>query len=256
MNTSDPLNDTSQDDMTLFEGSNYTKQIAIGMILAAVYAVSVMIPMSGFIAATGVASTISFTICIAPLFGVLLGPSKGAVFGMIAGILATFVSTAVGGLYLFVPTIIFGPAIAGLLGGLCLSRTTEVKGLIVPGPLLTSLYFVLIIVLFLVPNSVAWWFITPYILAAIVALILQFKEIDVKGESTVTLRYLFIIFLAVIGTFADFSMMTLGAVYILAVPAEVFGFVIFPIMLVERTAAVIVSAIVLSIVLKTFKDQL
>lgn len=255
MSTPEPVNDISQDDMTLFEGSNYTKQIAIGMILAAVYAVSVMIPMSGFIAATGVASTISFTICIAPLFGVLLGPSRGAAFGMIAGILATFVSTAISGLYLFIPTIIFGPAIAGLLGGLCLSRTTEVKGLIIPGPLLTSLYFVLIIVLFLIPNSVAWWFITPYILAALIALALQFKEIDIKTESAGPLRYLSIILLAIIGTFADFSMMTIGAVYILAIPAEVFGFVIFPIMLVERTVAVIVSGIVLSVVLKTFKDQ-
>ena len=120
---------------------------------------------------------------------------------------------------------------------------------------MTSLYFVLIIVLFLIPNSVTWWFITPYILAALIALALQFKEIDIKTESAGPLRYLSIILLAIIGTFADFSMMTIGAVYILAIPAEVFGFVIFPIMLVERTVAVIVSVIVLSVVLKTFKDQ-
>lgn len=253
MNSSETPNESTPEEMTLFEGSNYTKQIAIGMILAAIYAVSVLIPMSAFIGATGIASNISLTICIAPLFGVLLGPSRGFVFGLIAGVLATFVF---GGLYLIVPTIILGPAIAGLLGGLCLTRTTTVKNIRIPGPALTAIYFVIIILLYLIPNASAWWFVTPYMLAAGVAIILQIKEVDVKSASPGPLRYLFIILLAIIGTFGDFSMMTLGAVYIWAIPADVFGFVIFPIMLVERIAAVAISAIILSIVLATFGDQL
>jgi hypothetical protein len=51
-------------------------------------------------------------------------------------------------------------------------------------------------------------------------------------------------------------MMTMGAVYIAAIPADVFGFVIFPAMLIERTAAAIVSAVVAAAVLYTFKDQI
>ena len=256
MNSSETPSESTPEDMTLFEGSNYTKQIALGMILAAIYAVSVMIPLSGFIAATGVTSSISLTICIAPLFGVLLGPSRGFVFGLIAGVLATFVSAAFGALYLIVPTIILGPAIAGLLGGLCLTRTTTIKNIRIPGPTLTAIYFAIVIFLYMIPNASAWWFVTPYMLAAGVAIILQFKEVDVKTKSHGALRYLFIILLAIIGTFGDFSMMTLGAVYILAVPADVFGFIIFPIMLVERIVAVAISAIIMSIVLATFSDQL
>ncbi|MHA2374301.1 MAG: hypothetical protein ACXAEB_14930, partial [Candidatus Thorarchaeota archaeon] len=108
----------SEPDMELVEGSSSTKTIAVGVILASVYGVMALLPMSGFLAATGVTSFLSFAICIAPLFGLILGPTRGFVFGLIGGFLATMFSFVFGGgVYLFVPTAFLGPAMAGLFTG-------------------------------------------------------------------------------------------------------------------------------------------
>ena len=238
-----------EEKMELFQGSVSTKQYALGVVLAAVYGMSSLIPVSGFIVASGIVAQISFTILIAPLFGILLGPYKGALFGLVGGLITAFLSVVVPSVVLIVPTVVLGPAVSGFLTGLCLNRETSL-----PGGFITAGYLVVIIILYLIPNSTAWWFMLPYGLAAVVALILQVTGFEFKPMDTKAFRY--ILPLTLIGTIADFSMMTMGAVYIAAIPADVFGFIIFPAMLIERTAAAIVSAIVAAAVLYTFRDQL
>lgn len=243
------IEDETEQKLELFEGgAAATKQYALGVVLASLYGIGALIPVSGFIVTTGVVAQISFTILIAPLFGILLGPWRGFVFGLIGGVITAFLSLMVPSVVLVVPTVILGPAISGFLTGLCLDAK-ETKG-----GLITAAYLAIIIVLYLLPNGQAWWFMTPYILAAAVAIVLQLIGARFEPSSMRSVRY--ILPLALIGTITDFSMMTMGAVYILSLPAELFGYVIFPAMLVERTIATVFSAIAASIVFMAFRDQL
>ncbi len=239
-----------EEHMTLLPTNSNTKILVVGVMLAAVYAVGNLIAISGFIGASGVVASISLAIVIAPLFGILLGPYRGGMFGLIAGFLGAYISTFVAGVSLVVPTVILGPAISGVLTGLCMRR----KSYRLPGPLLTAIYLSVIIVLYLIPNASAWWFILPYALAVVVSLALQLTDIRFNPSSQGLVEYAQLIPLTFIGTITDFSMMTMGAVYILNIPAIVFGTIIFPAMLIERTIATIGSAIVASLVLIAFQD--
>ena len=112
-----------------FKSTSSSKIIAVGAILSAVYAITVALPMSQFIGPAGSGSILSFAICIAPLFGLLLGSRYGFVFGLIGGLIAAFVSLQFGGLVIAIPTIILGPALSGLFVGLCLKPVTEFRSL-------------------------------------------------------------------------------------------------------------------------------
>lgn len=254
----DPMNQDQSDDIQLesFQSTSSSKLIAVGAILSAVYAIAVVLPMSQFIGPAGSGSILSFAICIAPLFGLILGPRYGFVFGGIGGIIATIVSTQFGSLYLIIPTIILGPAVSGLLVGLCLKPVTEVGSLKIPGPALTAIYFLVVILLYLLPLSEAWWFILPYVLAMLTALTLQILRFKFDARASFSRIPLQIIPLTLIGSLADFSMMTLGSVYLLQLDAFVFGTIIFPVMLLERTASVILSALVAGVLLTAFRNEL
>ena len=240
------MNIERMDTWTLFNEQTPTQQIAVGVMLAALYAVSIMIPISGFIAAAGFVSTISLSICIAPLFGVFLGPYRGAAFGLIAGLLATMVSAAFGSLYLIVPTIIFGPAIAGLLTGFIVEQRNETW--------LATIWFLVVVVLYWAVNFQTWWFVTPYMLAAVVAPIIPISGLRYDMERKGVWRFLQYVPLMLVGTIADFSPMTIGAVYILNIPADIFGFVIFPVMLLERALATIIASVLAFVIASTFQE--
>ena len=237
------------------EGRSSAQVFAVGVILASVYGVSTLLPMSGFIAAVGVTSTISFSICIAPLFGILLGPARGFAFGLVGGAVGSYFAVYIGGVPLAVPTVVLGPAMSGLFTGLCLGRTTTVRGLTVPGPIFAFLYLILIIVLYLIPDYAAWWFMAPYVLAAVLCLCLQAREVEFVPSAKRFALYVKLLPFTLIGTITDFSMMTMGAVYLLGLPATLFGYVIFPVMLVERTTATIVSCIIAAAVIVTFRGS-
>ncbi len=253
----DPMNEDQTETIELesFRSRSSSRIIAVGAILSAVYAITVLLPMSQFIGA-GSGSILSFAICIAPLFGLVLGPRYGFAFGGIAAILATIVSIQFGSLYLLVPTIILGPAISGLLTGLCLRPITDFQGIKVPGPIITAMYLFLVVLLYLLPLYEVWWFILPYVLAAAVAIILQLSRFRFDSAASFSRIPLQILPLTLIGSFADFSMMTLGSVYILGLDAFVFGSLIFPVMLIERTVSVIISAIIAGVLFTAFRNEL
>jgi hypothetical protein len=239
--------------MELFETTSETKRVAIGVILAALYAVLAVVPLSAFI---GAASIISFAICIAPIIGIILGPLRGFAFGLMAGVLATFVLMVTPfNLYLLMPTIILGPAIAGLFVGLSTRRITKMGGVSVPGPFITALYLLIIISIFLVARLEAWLFMTPYVLAVVVALVLQIVGIEFDLEKSGTSKYLQILPFTFLGAILDHSMMVMGSVFILGLEAGLF-FGIFPVMIVERTIATIVGAVVAFAVLTVLRGEL
>jgi hypothetical protein len=240
--------------MTLIGGSSEVKTIAVGVLLAALYAVLAAVPLTPFI---GASSLLSLAILIAPLFGLLLGPWKGLVFGFLGGITATMVSTLTlgGGVYLLLLPTILGPGLAGLFVGLSLHPRTQIGVYRVPGPILTALYLVFIILLYEIPNFSAWWFMLPYILAAVVAFALQFKKVNFNPLSEGVKKYLQLFPLTLIGAMVDHSMMAMGAVYILEIPAIEFGLFIFPIMIIERISAIIISAIVASVIITVFQTE-
>ncbi|MFW9833654.1 MAG: hypothetical protein ACFFEK_06640 [Candidatus Thorarchaeota archaeon] len=233
--------------MELLATTSETKRVAVGVILAALYAVLAVVPLSTFI---GAASIISFAICIAPIMGIVLGPLRGFVFGLIGGILAAMISMVMPfNLYLVIPTTIAGPAIAGLFVGLLTHRRSVI------GVLATALYLLSIIGLFLVPRFDAWIFMTPYFLAVIVALCLLIVGIKFNLDKKGVAKYLQFLPFTFIGAMLDHSMMAMGSVYILGLDAGLF-IGIFPLMLIERTIATIVGAVVGFIVLKVLGGEL
>jgi len=239
--------------MELLETTSETKRVAIGVILAALYAVLAIVPLSAFI---GAASIISFAICIAPIIGIIMGPLRGFVFGLIGGVLATIVLMVTPfNLYLIMPTIIFGPAVAGLFVGLSTHKFTKVANTSFPGPFLTAIYLLLIISIFLVARLEAWLFMTPYILAVIVALCLQYVGIEFDLDKQGTSKYLQILPLTFLGAMLDHSMMAMGSVFLLNLEAGLF-IGIFPLMLLERTIATVVGAIVGFIILTILRNEL
>jgi hypothetical protein len=239
--------------MELFETTSETKRVAIGVILASIYAVLAIVPLSAFI---GAASIISFAICIAPIMGIILGPLRGFAFGLIGGVLAAMVLMVTPfNLYLIMPTIIFGPAIAGLFVGLSTQRLTKVANTSIPGPFFTAIYVLLIISLFLVARLEAWLFMTPYMLAVIVALCLQYVGIEFDMDKEGTSKYLQILPFTFLGAMLDHSMMAMGSVFLLGLEASLF-IGIFPLMLLERTIATFVGAIVGFAVLTLLKGEL
>ncbi len=234
--------------LELFSTSTETKKVAVGAILIALYAILALLPMSGFIGATGFSSILSFSICVAPLIGILLGPWRGFGFGLIAGIIATIVSIPIGGVYLIIPTTILGPAVAAFFTGLALKRTTNIKEYEIPGPIITAIFLFIIIFLYEIIDYSAWWFMLPYILAAILTLTFQIK----KFEFNVKKSYFQLIPFTFLGAMLDHSMMVIGSVYLLQIPSEVFGYAIFPAMLIERTAATFLGAILGYIIIRLF----
>ncbi|MDH4213441.1 MAG: hypothetical protein OEV85_05935 [Candidatus Thorarchaeota archaeon] len=245
--------DANSQAMELFGTSSQTKKIAVGVILIALYAVLALLPMSGFIGTAGLSSILSFAICVAPIIGIIMGPWKGFVFGLIAGIIATIVSLPFGGgVYLIIPTTIMGPAVAALFTGLSLKRVTKVANTSIPGPLFTAIYLAIVIALYEIVVYEAWWFMLPYMLAAIVAAVFQIKRFEFNPSRS----YLQLIPFTFLGAMLDHSMMAMGSVYILQIPAAVFGFVIFPVMIVERIIATLLGALLGFIILKIFGEEI
>ncbi|MDF1540442.1 MAG: hypothetical protein P1Q69_16220, partial [Candidatus Thorarchaeota archaeon] len=148
--------------------------------------------------------------------------------------------------------LILAPGISGLLTGLC--TTPYIKGRWVPAAGLTALYLWAVIAMYEIVNYQAWWFMSYYGIALIVALMLQLTYTELDFQDFGKNQILRLIPFALIGTITDFSMMTMGAVYILQLPALLFGIVIFPVMLIERTAAIIISTIVVIAVVKAFPE--
>ncbi|TFH01250.1 MAG: hypothetical protein E4H14_18780 [Candidatus Thorarchaeota archaeon] len=239
-------------DMELIGTSSETKKISMGIILIALYAILALIPMSAFIGAAGLSSILSFAICIAPLLGIILGPWRGFGFGLVAGIVATIVTLPFAAVYLIIPTTIFGPAIAALFTGLALKRTTKVSGFKIPGPVVTVVYFIIVIVLYEIVVYEAWWFMLPYMLAVVVTLVFQIKNFEFDPKKS----YLQLIPFTFLGAMLDHSMMAMGSVYLLQIPAFVFGFVIFPAMIIERIIATLLGALLGFVILKVFGDEI
>ncbi|MFW9767309.1 MAG: hypothetical protein ACFFF9_09905 [Candidatus Thorarchaeota archaeon] len=245
--------DADDQEMILIGKPSETKKITVGIILIALYAVLALLPMSGFIGPAGFSSILSFAICVAPIMGILLGPWRGFGFGLIAGLTATMVSLPFGGgVYLYIPTTIVGPAVAALFTGLSLKRTTKVANTTIPGPLVTAIYLVIIIILYEIAVFEAWWFMLPYMLAAILAIVFQVKMFEFDPKKS----YLQLIPFTFLGAMLDHSVMAMGSVYLLEIPAVVFGYAIFPAMLVERTIATLLGALLGFIILKVFGEEI
>jgi hypothetical protein len=101
----------------------------------------------------------------------------------------------------------------------------------------------------------AWIFMTPYILAVIVALCLQIVRIEFDLDKKGTYKYLQILPFTFLGAMLDHSMMAMGSVYLLGLDAGLF-ITIFPLMILERTIATIVGAIVGFVVLTVLRSEL
>ncbi len=117
-----------------------------------------------------------------------------------------------------------------------------------------AIFLAVIIVLYEIPNYSAWWFMTPYLLALIIVLLLQVRSIEFNPDRQGPLRYLQLLPFTFIGAMLDHSMMAMGSVYLLMLDPAIFGFVIFPLVLLERGLAAIVGAVIASVILGAFRN--
>ena len=103
-----------------------------------------------------------------------------------------------------------------------------------------------------------WWFMLPYMLAAVIALVLQFKNITFDPNRTGYHKYLQLIPFTFVGAMLDHSMMAMGSVFLLDLPPVVgFSFaLIFPLMILERVVATILAALVGFIILRYFGNEI
>ena len=233
-------------DLTYLEGHQDSVLFAIGAILAALYGLGSLIPFSVFI---GGAATISLTLLVAPLFGILLGPWRGGYFGLVGGTIAFAVGGS-GGLYQLIPFLFLAPAISGLLTGLCAHPQQASRR--IPGGFLTAAYLVSIIILYEVVDFDGWWFMSYYFVAVIAAIVLQMSSSSLDFDELRENKIARLVLLAIVGAITDFSLMTMGAVYILQIPALTFGFIIFPLMLFERSTAIVASVIIALAIVRAF----
>lgn len=233
-------------DLTYVEGHQDSVLFAIGAILAALYGLGSLIPFSVFI---GGAATISLTLLVAPLFGILLGPWRGGFFGLVGGTIAFAVGGS-GGLYQLIPFLFLAPAVSGLLTGLCAHPQQASSR--VPGGFLTAAYLMAIIILYEIVDFDGWWFMSYYFVAVIAAILLQLLSSSLDFGELRENKIARLVLLAIVGTITDFSLMTMGAVYIFQIPALTFGFIIFPLMLFERTTAIVASVIIALAIVRAF----
>jgi hypothetical protein len=240
------MSSTESIDFTYVQGHQETVLFAIGAILAALYGLGSFIPFSVFI---GGEATISLALLITPLFGILLGPWRGGFFGLVGGTIAFMVGGAEG-LYQLIPFLFLAPAISGLLTGLC--GHPRQGSLRVPGGFITGAYLTVVIVLYEIVDFEGWWFMSYYFVAVIAALALQVSDSSLDFNELRENGILRLVLLAIIGTITDFSLMTMGAVYIFQIPALTFGFVVFPLMLFERSTAIVISVILAIAIVRAF----
>lgn len=215
--------------------SELNKKIALSAVLCSVYIVLAGIPINQFI---GSVAYVSAAICFVSLFGYALGASRGAIAGLIGGVLSAALFPA----YFAVFTVPLGPALAGFQVGLIRDYSVADTRVLAS----VSLHMTAVIALYLVKDSEAWWFVLPYGLAVVWVWMLRILPSRLRMNNAVRM-----LTMALIGSMADFSMMTLGAVYILELPAYVFGYIIFPMMVLERTISVVVGATLLQAVHKS-----
>ncbi len=243
----------TESDLQLEGGTSESEAMTIGVILASLYAVVALIPLNTLI---GMGSILNLAICIAPIFGVILGGARGFVYGLIAGFLALTLTLGVIGnsIYLAAPPTILGPALAGLLVGFA-ARPRSISGKRVLGPALAAIYLTIVIIVFMTYCATGWPFIIPYVFAALTALALQFMHIEFKAERQGVWRYLQFIPFTLIGAFADLSMLTLSAIFLFGFTGEVF-LPIVPVMIVERTFSIVLSSIILYALLLAFGERI
>ena len=133
-----------------------------------------------------------------------------------------------------------------------MKRTTKISGLYIPGPLIAATYLLLVCILIEIVLFEVWWFILPYLLALVMTLVFQIKKFEFNPNRS----YLQLIPLTFLGAMLDHSMMALGSVYLLEIPPPVFRFGIFPAMLVERTIATFLGALLGFVILKVFGEEI
>ena len=133
-----------------------------------------------------------------------------------------------------------------------MKRTTRVSGISIPGPLVTAVYLIIVIVLYEIVAYEAWWFMLPYMLAVVVTIVFQIKNFEFDPKQS----YLQLIPFTFLGAMLDHSMMAMGSVYLLEIPIVVFGFVIFPAMIIERTIATLLGALLGFVILKVFGEEI
>lgn len=198
-----------------------TVAISLTAIFAALYVVFSIIPIgTPFI---GGATVMSLNLVMTPIIGFL-----GPVFGSAAALIGSFIALGVAP-----HTAIFGifSPLVPLTGVLCvvlgLRRSTmPIAGIFVLG---TSAIFLLM-------RFEAFWFVLPHISVAIFMIIV--RTFKIRSEIQ-------LLSVCMVGTFGEQCAMFMLSIFVLNLPAALFGFIIFPFMLYERCVGFIGSFVIL-----------
>lgn len=186
-------------------------------LLASLYAVTSVVPVSIFI---GASSLLTLNLIITPLIAILLPPLNAVATAIIGGLLALWIAPAQA---IFGPTTLFLPIAGAFFGSLLFYKSKL-------GSIASSGFLLVIITLYLMARQTFPYWIFPHLLAASFAFFMLFLK-SLRKKIFVTVY---------VSTMCEQAAMLLQAVYILQLPAEVFMSA-FPLMLYERLIATVGS---------------
>jgi len=206
-----------------------TKKLSIAIIFSSLFVVLSLFPIGTiFIGGNG---RFQLSIMLPPMVGWLLGPYYGIISMVLGSIIGTF----------FFPSSPFGllsfiiPATGAFFAGL------NKKGI----PYLTALYLAFFSFYFVVVYPSLYWFIAPHIIAAIFSILLFFFSSSRVG-----------VFLNVFSsTFAQQATGTILTILLLQVKTESY-YMIFPLMIYERSIAIIGSFLLILAVKNRLKSYI
>ena len=198
-----------------------TFAISLTAIFSALYVVFSIIPIgTPFIGGT---TMMSLNLVMTPILG-FLGPIYGTAAALIGSFIAIGVAPQSAIFGIFSPLV---PLTGVLCVVLALRRSTMlIAGIFVLG---TSAIFLLM-------RFSAFWFVLPHITVAIFMILV--RTFKVRSEIQ-------LLSVCMIGTFGEQCAMFMLSIFVLNLPAALFGYIIFPLMLYERCVGSIGSFLIL-----------
>ncbi|MCS7109550.1 MAG: hypothetical protein NZ903_02005 [Candidatus Micrarchaeota archaeon] len=194
-----------------------TSKVAKIGVFAALYAVLSLIPISVFI---GAPSFLTLNLIITPVIAMLLDPFEALLSSLFGGIIAYYIAPSQA---MFGPLTILLPIVGSTFGSLAFHKGKK-------GGFAAACFLLIAMSSYLVKNFPFPYFVTPHLIATVLALVAAFKRM-----TPTSLRAPLFAF---VSTMCEQGMMMIFAVHLLGLPWQAFVG-IFPLMVYERLVGTI-----------------
>lgn len=207
-----------------------SKDITQIAILAALYAVAGLIPISVFI---GAPSFLGLNLIITPVIAIMLSPFNAFLTAIIGGIISLYVAPSQA---MFGVLSVSLPVIGAFFGSVAYHHKR--------GGIVSAFFLFVATALYLIKNIAFFWFIIPHLVAALMVLIYPLIN---------TFRFRTSLYVYV-STMCEQGIMMIFAAWMLGLPSFVFA-TILPLMLYERLVATIGGTIIALTIAKIMNED-